>query len=119
MKWHDAISALAVSTILWGCPPTSPPGLSQPERLEREGDYRHPPSGIRFPPATGSFRRDQILQYDPQGRNVSVAYNCTDGRHPIAATVYVYPSPTVTSFGSPPDVVAGRRSCAHIPPPGS
>src|SRR5262249_5914122 len=75
-----------------------------------DGVYVHAPSAMAFPPTVGAFHRAAILQYDEEGRDVSVGYEYrgSDGR--IAATVYVYPAPSLTSIGSSESVVAEERA---------
>lgn len=74
-----------------------------------EGVYVHV-SGMAFPSAVGAFRRTRIHQYDEAGRDVGVGYDyrTTDGR--VAATVYVYPAPSLTSVGAADSAVAAARA---------
>ncbi len=74
------------------------------------GVLQHAASGMRFPNTIDGFTRDGIHQYDAAGRDVSVGYNRLDPAAPVAVTVYVYPSPTIHSFGSPASVVADARA---------
>jgi hypothetical protein len=85
--------------------------LSRPEPISAVGPYLHQPSGFSFPMTAGEFVRVDIYQYDIQGENISVSYNLDKpSSFPIAATVYIYPSPSIVSFGSPASVVEGARS---------
>jgi hypothetical protein len=86
--------------------------LAQPEQVEVRGAYVHAASKITMPESVAGFQRDTVSRYDPDGLDVSGAYNLVTPSHRIAATVYVYPSPSLTSIGSPPEVVAGAR--AHL-----
>ena len=63
-----------------------------------------------MPESVAGFQRDSVTRYDADGLDVSGAYNMVTPSRRIAATVYVYPSPPLTSIGSPPDVVAGARA---------
>ena len=84
--------------------------MAQPEQLAVRGVYVHPTSGISLPDSVGGIQRSTVLRYDAEGLDVSAAYNCLNAQHPMAATVYVYPSPSLTTIGSPPEVVAGARA---------
>jgi len=72
--------------------------------------YVHPASKITMPERVAGFQRDTILRYDVDGLDVSAGYNLVSASNQVAATVYVYPAPSLVSIGSPPDVVAGARS---------
>ena len=86
--------------------------LAQPEPLVVRGTYSHPASKIIMPESVAGFQRDRILRYDADGLDVSAGYNLVTTSHRIAATVYVYPAPSLVSIGSPPEVVASAR--AHL-----
>src|SRR5262245_50828993 len=102
----------AAALVLCGCPSVHTRSLSQPERVAVRGAYVHSASKITMPESVAGFQRDSVSRYDADGLDVSGAYNLVTPSHRIAATVYVYPSPSLTSIGSPPDVVAGAR--AHL-----
>lgn len=110
MKSSNAIMAGAVALLLCGCPATHTRQLAQPERVAVRGAYVHPASNITLPESIGEFQRGEVVRYDAEGLDVSAAYNCLNALHPMAATVYVYPSPSLTSIGSPPEVVEGARA---------
>ncbi len=74
-----------------------------------EGVYVHV-SEMAFPPTVGAFIRARIHQYDEAGRDVSVGYEYRTAGGRIAATIYVYPAPSLTSAGSPDSVVAAARA---------
>jgi hypothetical protein len=63
-----------------------------------------------FPPTVGAFQRVALSRYDSQGLDVSAGYNLPAFAGGIAATVYVYPAPSLVSIGSPPGVVASARA---------
>jgi hypothetical protein len=103
-----AVAAL----VLCGCRSTDARSLSQPEQVAVRGVYVHSASKIKFPEDVAGFRRGAVTRYDADGLDVSGAYNLVTSSHRVAATVYVYPSPSLTSIGSPPEVVARAR--AHL-----
>lgn len=106
------IVRVAVALFLCGCPTMHTHYLAQPERLATRGSYVHPASKIAMPESVGGFQRGTILRYDADGLDVSAGYNLVSTSYQIAATVYVYPAPSLVSIGSPPEVVAGAR--AHL-----
>ena len=110
MKPLKAIRAVAATLLLCGCPTMHTRYLAQPERMAVRGAYIHPASRITLPESVGGFQRDVVLRYDAEGLDISAAYNCLNALHPMAATVYVYPAPSLVSIGSPPEVIAGARA---------
>ena len=111
-KLLKAIVPVAATVLVCGCPTMHPHYLAQPERVATQGAYVHPPSKITLPESVAGFQRGRILRYDAHGLDVSASYNLVSASHQIAATVYIYPAPSLVSIGSPPDVVAGAR--AHL-----
>ena len=107
-----AIVPAVAALVLCGCPSMHTRPLAQPERVAVRGSYVHSVSKITMPESVAGFQRDAVSRYDADGLDVSAAYNLVTSSHRIAATVYVYPSPSLTSIGSPPEVVAGAR--AHL-----
>lgn len=105
-----AIVPAVAALVLCGCPSMHTRSLAQPEHVAVRGAYVHSASKITMPESVGSFQRDTVSRYDADGLDVSVAYNLVTQFHQIAATVYLYPSPSLTSIGSPPEVVAGARA---------
>jgi len=75
---------------------------------QQDGTTHVHASGARFPPAVGRFRRTRMVQYDPENESAEYAYLEGDDR--VAVTVYVSPSPSLTSIGSPPEVVERART---------
>ena len=67
---------------------------------------------MTFPLAVGDFKRDKIVRYKRDGTDESVGYNRLEPRHEIAGTVYIFPSPPLTSIGSPQNVIDNAR--AHL-----
>jgi len=107
-----AIVPAAAALVLCGCPSMHTRSLAQPERVAVRGAYVHPASKIAMPESVAGFQRETVTRHDADGLDVSAAYNLVTPTHRIAATVFVYPSPSLTSIGSPPEVVAGAR--AHL-----
>jgi hypothetical protein len=103
--------------------PIVPPALrSHPEadpnktwRYDEDSSaYVHRLSGFAFPDVLGPFPRHWLTIYDPDGRNVSAAYDIIGN---ISVTIYVYPIPgqPADSASSSKDVVleAHYRACMH------
>jgi len=65
---------------------------------------------MTYPMSVNEFRRAEIIRYKEDGTDESAGYNYLRPMNEIAATVYVFPSPSVTSIGSPQYVVAETRS---------
>src|SRR5437016_6126494 len=91
---------------LCGCPSSRQP-LQSPVAFESE---RHAASGINFPQRVAAFQRTRILRYDKAGDDIGANYDSTDRLLRLFGTVYVYPSPPITSIGSPPEVINQARS---------
>lgn len=94
---------------MMGCP-ARPRSLNQPQPILVEGAYTHEKSGMTFPLAVGDFRRSLVQRYDQEGLDVSAGYDLYASRYKIAATIYVYPAPSLISIGSPPGTVAAARA---------
>jgi hypothetical protein len=96
-----AVLALAGLALLAGCqnfnfmnlrrggrlPPSNPPQV-----IAATGTYRHPASGMEFPPEVGEFKRALLLQYDKAGQNISARYEIDGAATKLAAEIYVYPA---------------------------
>lgn len=102
------IVVLCLAVPLSGCPSVPTP-LSQPEALQASGVFVQAASGMTFPDQVDDFRRVAVTRYDKDGLDVSAGYNAVDPRAPVAATVYVYPAPSLVSIGSPAAVIASAR----------
>jgi hypothetical protein len=96
--------------LLCGCPAIQTRPLAQPSRVGVAGPYVHAGSGIALPEKIGEFQREAVTPYDARGLDVGVAYNCLNVLHPMAATVYVYPSPSLVSISSPQHVIDDARA---------
>lgn len=57
-----------------------------------------------FPPRIGDFRRTDIHRFDEAGTDESVGYNFVAAVGGIAATVYVYPTPSEISANDRADM---------------
>jgi hypothetical protein len=86
-----------------------PRHFAQPEVIAAQGMYTHTASGMLFPANVGAFQRSKILRYDTKDLDMSAGYDLASMAGSVAATVYVYPAPSLVSIGSPPDVVAAAR----------
>lgn len=58
------------------------------------GVYRHPGSGIFFPPSMGRFVRVSAHRFDVEGNNIGLGYNHYYEAQFVYGTLYVYPAPT-------------------------
>lgn len=81
----------------------------QPQPIAASGAYTQAPTGISFPVASGIFRRVDLMQLDPPATHILAGYNSELVTQPIVFTAYIYPGPSVSSIGSPPEVVASAR----------
>jgi hypothetical protein len=98
------------SSILFNHPTVHAQYLSTPEVIQRKEVYTHPASGMKFPVRVGGFQRVTLFRYDLQERDVSAGYNLITPVCTIAATIYVYPTPSSVSTGSPPGTIANTRA---------
>jgi hypothetical protein len=88
---------------------TGPAWAQGMDILHPVGPYTQQPTGMIFPVSVGDFQRVEILRYSKDGTDESGGYNYTKPMNEIVATVYVFPSPRVTSIGSPENVVREAR----------
>ena len=91
-----------------GChsnPTTSPATTSTSPALDPQLYFIHEPSGIAFPKSLDGYVFAGQRQYNRQGTDVSFGWNRLDTITPMAATVYVFPAPSLISIGSPKGVV--------------
>jgi hypothetical protein len=82
MKIHMILCLLVASLLTAG----SAPRLIE---LPATTTYTNAASHFQFPPKFGDFAREQIKQYDNDGRDIGVGYNHLP--QGIAVTVFVYP----------------------------
>src|ERR1700682_5181477 len=78
--------------------------------LRPSGTYTQTASGMSFPESVGDFTRVNVIRYRPDGTDESAGYNRVEQAHEISGTVYVFPSPSLTSFASPASVIAQARA---------
>jgi hypothetical protein len=78
--------------------------------LRPTGPYTQTASGMIFPESVGDFTRVNVIRYRPDGTDESGGYNRLETAHEINATVDVFPSPPITSFASPANVIDQARS---------
>ena len=77
--------------------------------LRPEGSYTQAATGMVFPEAVDQFRRVNIIRYKPDGTDESAGYNDATPLHEINMTVYVFPSPPITSIDSPQSIIDDTR----------
>lgn len=80
------------------------------EVLHPTGVYVQKPTGMAYPESVGNFRRVSIIRYAPDDSDESAGYNRYVPLKEIVATVYVFPSPALRSFGSPRSVIEDARN---------
>jgi hypothetical protein len=86
--WALAAAAAAIA----------PQQASAQRAIVAPGPYLHRPANAVFPLRVGEFRRSDIYQYDPQGRDVSASYNLTTPQGRLLISLYIYPAaPSGTS----------------------
>lgn len=110
VKALRCVLIVLMSLPLLACPTMRPTYLAQPEVIKAEGLYIHTASGMAFPSKVGNFQRGAVRRYDAEGLDVSAGYDLITPSGAVAATVYVYPAPSLVSIGSPPEVVASARA---------
>ena len=88
--------------------------VQRPTVIRPSGVYVQAPTGMRYPESVGDFQRADIVRYKEDGTDESAGYNRVVPLKEIVATVYVFPSPRLRSFGSPRYVIedARNRLCA-------
>ncbi len=74
-----------------------------PEQIISHSTYTQAATGVSLPIHFEHFNRVFIKKYDAQATHIIVGYN--HKKKPIALTLYIYPAPQVTSFGSPQAVI--------------
>jgi hypothetical protein len=84
------IPLLALIGLIFALPIQRSVAAPAPFAVTLDSNIVHVASGFSFPNKLGDFQRVMARQYDPNGRDISVGYNCD--RPKIAAVIYVYPS---------------------------
>jgi hypothetical protein len=85
-----SIPLLAFIGLIFALPVQRSAAAPAPFAVALDGHIVHVASGFSFPNKLGDFQRVMARQYDPNGRDVSVGYNCD--RPKVAAVIYVHPS---------------------------
>jgi hypothetical protein len=80
--------------------------------LHPDGPYTQAKTGMTYPVSVGDFQRVTITRYKEDGSDESAGYNRYTPGTEISATAYVFPSPSLVSFGSPQSVIDSPR--AHL-----
>jgi len=101
---------LALPVLLGGCPPARVAQPAATPFAEHGSVLQHVASGMQFMDFISGFHRADTHTYSAAGDDVSVGYNFQAAGTDIVGTVYVYPSPSLVSFGSPANVVAEARA---------
>jgi len=84
--------------------------VQRPTVMRPTGVYVQAPTGMRYPESVGDFQRATIIRYKEDGTDESAGYNRVVPLKEIVATVYVFPSFRLRSFGSPRDVIEDARN---------
>jgi hypothetical protein len=79
------------------------------EVMHPGGSYTQAPTGMTYPETVDQFRRVNVIRYKPDGSDESAGYNDVTPMHEINMTVYVFPSPSIISIGSPQSVIEDTR----------
>jgi len=98
VRWHFLLGLAAAMTV---------PASAQVTKLNVQGPYVQAASGMTFPEAVDDFRRVSVLQYKPDGSDMSAGYVRRQPNAEIVATAYSFPSPTppAADAGQPVDQV--------------
>lgn len=65
-----------------------------PRDVDVMGPYTQEASGMVFPEAVGTFKRDEVISYNSERTDESATYiQEKDGKESVAITIYVYPVP--------------------------
>ena len=76
--------------VVLGLLTVSAPALSQSE-IQRRGTVAHGSANTAFPERVGQLTRGRVVQYDPQGRDMSAGYNLRTPEGRVTLTIYIYP----------------------------
>ena len=81
------------------------------EKIADNGNkFHHQKLMISFPKEIYDFKRIEIIKFDKSGLDISAGYFFRDKNEGnVSATIYVYPAPKLTSFGSPQNVIDRAR----------
>jgi hypothetical protein len=109
-KLSKSVVLAALVLFLCGCPAARVQVATGPETLAVRGTYVHPGSRIWMPERVADFWREAVIRYDANGLDVGAGYNLVTSSHHVAATVYVYPGPSLASIGAAAETVAGAQA---------
>ncbi|MFC1529515.1 hypothetical protein ACFL41_00415 [Gemmatimonadota bacterium] len=101
---------LILLSVLTACSTLNPKYFERPRAIRDTEQYTHKKTGMVFPTDIGRFERVSIIQYDEKALHISVGYNLLTASGPVAATVYLFPSPNIISIGAPDRIVASMRA---------
>ena len=90
------------------------PASAQMVPLTVQGPYLQPASGMTYPESAGEFRRVSVMQYKPDGSDISAGYLRAQPGAEIVATAYSFPTPPpATDTGLSADQ-AKARMCGAV-----
>lgn len=99
------LAPLTFATIGCDGPTTTPSTAPATPILNQQSDYIHKPSGFAFPISLEGYTFASQNRYNKEGTNVSFGWNMQDGAKQMAATIYIFPAPSLISIGSPQEVI--------------
>jgi hypothetical protein len=88
------------------------PAYAQITRLNVQGPYTQQSSGMTYPESVGDFNRVSILQYKPDGSDMSAGYHRMLAQAEIVATAYTFPIPAGTATDASGHI--GQSQCAPL-----
>ena len=68
------------------------PAAAQPRDIGRPGTVAHRAAGAHFPERIGELERQNVVQYDEAGTDISAMYELHRGDDHLRLSVYVYPA---------------------------
>ncbi len=86
------------------------PAYAQITRLNVQGPYTQQSSGMTYPESVGDFSRVSILQYKPDGSDMSAGYHRMLAQAEIVATAYTFPIPAGATTDASGHI--GQSQCA-------
>jgi len=90
MKLHLWIAAALLAAF-------AVPAAAQPRDIGRPGTVAHRAAGAHFPERIGELERQNVVQYDEAGTNISAMYELHRGGDHLRLSVYVYPAAAVAA----------------------
>lgn len=87
-----------VAALILACSLAVPASAQERMPLPADQPYVHGPSAMTFPLSVGAYQRATMgVRYLPDGTNESVGYRLTTPRGHVQATIYIYPSPDIST----------------------